>query len=210
MTEGVALSVGRRRVCRWLGYAFGVAGGIKLLAIAVAAVAPAFLATHIQCTAGACAVVGAPLSFLPDTMRVAVAGMAGVGTMLDAYLAAPAVRIKLMLAETLISLPIVCMLLAVAIALLELARGRGGALARALPWLRRAAGFALLSVPLVVLGNSIQTTVMMQAFRPGRRFYLSAEVERGALHLLLALVALAVTWALAAGIKAEQDLAEIV
>jgi hypothetical protein len=95
-------------------------------------------------------------------------------------------------------------------ALRELGRGLYDDLAKALPWLRRAACFALMSAPLMPLGESIQTTVVMQAFRPATRFFLSMEIERIALHFLLALVALAVTWALAAGVKAERELAEIV
>ena len=210
MPRTYSLSAAQRQACRLLSYAFAAASLIQFVSIGVALTAPAFIASQIVCTGSGCTFTGAPLSLLPDSLRLTIGKMANAVTTLENHFAAPAVRLKLLVAETMMSLPVMCLLLTVAIAVYALSRGRNDDLARALPWLRRAAVLALISVLLVPLGESMRTTVVMQAFRPATRFHLSMEIERVALHLLLALVALAVTWPLAAGIKAEQDLAEIV
>ena len=59
-------------------------------------------------------------------------------------------------------------------------------------------------------GQAVQTQALARAFEANPGFALNVNVGQVALNLMLALVALAVTWALSAGIRAERDLAEIV
>ncbi|WP_380927355.1 hypothetical protein [Sphingomonas arantia] len=150
------------------------------------------------------------MTLLSDRLRNTAAAMTNAADLLDLHLGLPTVRLELFFAQLVIDLPVVGLLLSVALGVHALGQRKGHDLARALPWLRRAAVFALVAAPLIPLGESIRTTVLMQAFGPPVRFYLSMEFQRLVLNLLLALVALAVTWALAAGLRAEQDLAEIV
>lgn len=196
--------------CRLLAIAFATAAGVQALSVGLALAAPDLLATEIRCSGYRCGISGNPASLLPDAARREVEASAAAMAEFAAHLVVPATRIKLMAAETAGSMPVAALLLFVAAALGTLGRRGPDDLARAIPWLRRASIAALLAVPLVPLGESLQTTVLLAAVHPHGPFSLVVDLNRFILNLLLAFAAFAVTWALAAGSRAGRDIAEIV
>ena len=210
MLDDYKLDAWQARVCRLLALAFLVVAAVQASSIARALVAPELLAIEIRCDGLRCGISGNPVLLLPDDTRREVAASASATAALGAHLDAPATRLKLMVAGTFGSMPIVALLLFVAAALRTLARRGSDDLARAIPWLRRASIAALVAVPLLPLGESLRRTVLLAAIRPERDFSFYVDVNRFILNLLLAFAAFAVTWALAAGSRAGRDMAEIV
>lgn len=210
MLDEYKLSPWQARVCRFLPAAFVVVAAVQASSIALALVAPELLAIEIRCDKLRCGISGNPLLLLPDNMRGEVEASASATANFRAHLDLAATRLKLMAADTVSSMPMVALLLFVAAALRTLGRRGSDDLARAIPWLRRASIAALVAVPLVPLGESLRTSVLLAAIPPERDFSLFVDVNRLILNLLLAFAAFAVTWALAAGSRAERDIAEIV
>lgn len=204
------LSIGRGRVCRALGYAFGLAALTHVASIVIAGLAPRFLSTVIVCRRGGCALTSSSAGLLSDSMRRAEMATPQAVTALDRYLALPPIRVQLFAAQLVMDLPMIGLLAAVAIGVHRLGQRRGDDVAHALAWFRRGAILALIAALLIPLAESFRTTLVLRAFEPAARFTLSVEVERSLLNVLLALVAMAVTWALAGGVKAERELSEIV
>lgn len=204
------LSVGRGRLCRALGYAFGLAAMTHVASLVIAGLAPRFLSTVIACRRGGCALTGSAAGLLPDGMRGAGMATPDAAAVLERYLALPVVRAQFLATQLAIDLPMIGLLVAVAIGVHTLGQRRGDDVAHALAWFRRGAVLALIAALLVPVAESFRALLVHRAFDPAARFTLSVEVETSMLNVLLALVALAVTWALAAGVKAERELAEIV
>ena len=204
------LSVRRARICRILGYAIGLAALMHVASIVIAGFAPRFLSMVILCRRGTCALTGSTAGLLTDSMRGARIITPDAVAALDRYLALPMVRIQFFAIQTAMDLPMIGLLATVAIGVHRLGRRQGDDVAHALAWFRRGAIFALVAAFLTPVAGSFRTTLVGRAFEPAARFALSVEVERFLLNILLALVAVVVTWALANGVKAERDLAEIV
>jgi hypothetical protein len=210
MGDEYRLSAWQARVCRLFPAAFLVVAAVQASAIGLALVAPNLLAIEILCDGSGCGISGNPQLLLPDDVRGEVEASASAGARFAAHLDEPATRLKLMATGAVGTLPILALLLFIAAALRTLGRRGSDDLARAIPWLRRASIAALLAVPLVPLGESLRTTVLLAAVVPEPHFSLYIDVNRFVLSLLLAFAAFAVTWALAAGGRAGRDLAEIV
>lgn len=204
------LSVGRGRVCRALGYAFGLAALTHVASIVIAGLAPRFLSTVIACGRRGCTLTNSSVGLLSDSMRRAEMATPEAVAALDRYLAFPTVRTQFFATQLVINLPMIGLLAAVAIGVHRLGQRRGDDVAHALAWFRRGAIFALIAALLIPVAESFRTTLVLRAFEPAARFTLSVEVERSLFNTLLALVAMAVTWALAGGVKAERELSEIV
>lgn len=204
------LSPAQARACRFVALVLLIVAVAQALSIGLALVAPRLLATDIHCTGIHCRIAGNPISLLPDATRGAVEASASAAERLERHLYVPRTRLTLMIAEGIASTPIVALLLFAAVAIGKLGQHSRDDLAQAIPWLRRASIAALVAVPLVPFGESVRTTVLLGAVRPGGNFHLDLDVNRFVLNLLLAGVAFAVTWALAAGSRAGQDIAEIV
>ncbi len=210
MLDEYRMSAWQARVCRLLAAAFLVVAAVQASSIGLALVAPELLAIEIRCDGLRCGISGNPVLLLPDDTRGEVEASASATASFAAHLDVPATRLKLMVTDTVASMPIVALLLFVAAALRTLGRRGSDDLARATPWLRRASIAALVAVPLVPLGESLRTTVLLAVIRPDRHFSLYVDVNRFVLNLLLAFTAFAVTWALAAGSRAGRDIAEII
>ncbi len=204
------LSVSQGRICRVLGYAFGLAAMTHVVSIVIAGLAPRFLSTVIVCRRGGCALTNSSAGLLSDSMRRAEMMTPEAVMALDRYLALPTVRTQFFVAQLAMDLPMVGLLAAVAIGVHQLGQRRGDDVAQALAWFRGGAILALVAALLIPLGESFRTTLVHRAFEPAARLTLSVEVGQSLLNVLLALVAIAVTWALAVGVKAERDLSEIV
>jgi len=204
------LTLGQSRACMAIAIAFAAAAAFRLAIICAAALAPQLMAVTIACDRHGCAAQTAPLNLLPDDVRALAETRPDPERVLQDHLGSEGVRQVLLAGQMVIDLPVIGLLLSVAWGIWALGRTEGRALDRSVPWLRRGAWFALIAVMAVPLGQALQTTQLAQAFDPDAAFALRVNLGRWALNLLLALVALAVSWALAAGLRAEQDLAEIV
>lgn len=197
-------------VCQGIAFALLLAALFRIAMVILAGFAPRLLAVTISCDPGGCSIESMLLPRLPDALRTAEEGMPDAQALLLDHLAEPAVRFEMLIGQLIADLPVIGLLLSVAAGIYILGRTHGRALARSIPWLQRGAIFALVSVLAIPLGQSIKTTLLARGIDESTRFAFSADLGRMAVNLLLALVALAVTWALSAGMRAEQDLSEIV
>ena len=210
MSNDYWLSAWQARVCRILPIFFLLIAALQASSIGLAVVAPELTAMEIHCDKLRCGISGNPLLLLPSGTREVVKASASAMAGYAAHLDLPATRLMLMATEALSNMPVVGLLMFVAAALQTLGHRGSTDLARAIPWLRRASIAALIAVPLVPIGESLRTTVLLTAIEPERHFALCVDVNRFILNLFLAFAAFAVTWALAAGSRAGRDIAEIV
>jgi hypothetical protein len=197
-------------VCKAIGFAFALAALLRSAMIMAAGAAPDLLAVSINCKKLGCTMETTPLDLLPARLQVATTVAPDATAVLAEHMRQAAVRQDLMVGQLVIDLPMIGLLASVAWGIFVLGQSRGSALGRAIPWLRQGAVFALIAVVTTPFGQAVQTKALARAFESNPGYALDVNVEHVALNLMLALVALAVTWALSAGIRAERDLAEIV
>lgn len=153
-----------------------------------------------------------PLTLLDEEDRAIVAVSSANERRFTAYVADLHVRLMLAAIKSLSSLPFVCLVLGVGLALRRLGGRKDDPLAYALPWLRRASVAAILwalSMPLV---DSLTATVLAHGL-PNDDFGFYFAIEDwtdvcGA--LMLAVAAYSTIWALETGLRAQRDLDDFV
>ena len=121
----------------------------------------------------------------------------------------PGTRLGVAAADMLGAASFIALHVCAAMALWILGRQRSGGLTAALPWLRYAALAAVGVAVLAPAAGVLRSSLLVSAIDSQRTFYLDLDFMALLRNLSLALVAYAVTWAVATGSRAESDLAEI-
>ncbi|TKD51114.1 hypothetical protein FBR43_10345 [Sphingomonas baiyangensis] len=164
--------------------------------------------------AGGCRQAADVATLLPEGQRSALAGDPAAATRLAAHVARPAVHLGLATLTLLEEGLLVFLFVAVGRTLRRLGAGGDGggdgALARALPWLRRGAFAALLWSLAQPLTDSARSILLYSGTPGGAAWYIGIDLTIAGPALLLAIAAYAIAWALEAGVRAERDLADFV
>jgi hypothetical protein len=209
MQDSYSLSPRQARVCRIAAALFLLAGLLRIMA-ALVPLATASPGLEVHCAGGSCQAAGRPELLLPEPLRAQVSTSPAAAVRLAAYAGQQAVRAGLVGADLAEAIPFALLMLCVAGALGRLGARGADALARALPWLRRASFAALGTAFAPPLADSARAMLLLPATPAGPSWYFALDLGSFLLGLLLALAAFAVSWALAAGSRAEQDMAEFV
>ena len=210
MYDSYSLSVRRARICRIAAALFLTAALIRFASVlASIAWTPAPIA-DVRCANLHCHATERPDLLLPESERAIVARTPGAETRLVEYTHRPAVRIGLAATNLAEAAPLVFLLLSVSVAMWRLGARGPDDLARALPWLGRASLAALVAAIVPPLGDSVRAMLLFPAAPSGPHWYFEIDLGPLVMRLLLAFAAFIVSWALAAGSRARQDLAEFV
>lgn len=205
--SGVQLLPPRKAwICRAAGSVFLAVALCTAAVICLGAVAPELTAL---CTGPHCEVTEGPLDVLPSEVRSQVRRSAGATEAFEAYCRRPLVRAGGVGVMAVHLAPFALLLLSVGLALRRLGGG-GDALAKALPWLRRASLAAIIWAVAAPLADSLQVMLLFPGTPAGAHWYLVADMQAIGTGLMLAVAAYAAVWALEAGWRAQRDLAEIV
>jgi hypothetical protein len=164
---------------------------------------------QFHCGASGCQAGVKPERVLPEDQRARVTGSPAAMAMFVENLRKPGTRLGVAVADLLGAASFVALHACAAMALWRLGRVGEGGLTRALPWLRYAALGAMGVAVLAPLAGVLRSSLLVSAIDSQSTFYLDLDVMALLRNLSLALVAYAVTWAVAAGSRAESDLAEI-
>lgn len=207
MPDSYSLPPRRARIVRAAAALF-VLAGVASLALTVATMIRPGL--DIRCGSTGCADRTTLIEHIPAEDRPAVEASPTTRTRFAAHVARPAVRAGLAGVELIDGLPFAALMLTVSVGLRRLAARRGGDLASALPWFRRASIAALAMVVARPLARSLEAMILYPGTPVGPMWYAEVEFVRLGFDLLLALAAMAVAWALEAGSRAERDVAAFV
>ncbi|WP_240500094.1 hypothetical protein [Sphingomonas montana] len=163
-----------------------------------------------HCEDGGCVWTMKPALLLEEDDRASVMASGDAERAFDAHVARPIVRLGLVGVDLVESGPFAMLLLGVGLALRRLG-GRGeGTFARALPWLRRASIAAILWAIARPVSDSLMAMLLAPGTPSGARWQVSVDLVEVGTALMLAIAAYATVWALEAGVRTQQDLAEIV
>lgn len=209
MTYGYSLTLRQARICR-------IAAGL-LLAIAILQAAALLFAMAAPNTAlrWHCGGAGCTVATFPElgltAEQLAEAGAApGDSAGLVDRLDRPWIRLAQAGLAFVGGLPLAALLFCVAAALWRLSARGGDDLSRALPWLLRASVWTLVYALVPPLAAIASVSLLLSAIGPQFMFMAELDVKALLMNLLLASVAFTVTWAIAAGNRAQRDIAEIV
>lgn len=207
MPDSYSLSPRRARIVRVAAALFMVVGLGSLIGPVAVGVRPGF---SFRCNAAGCGDRTSLIDLAPEDQRRALAASAPARARFAAHVARPLVRAGLAAVDLGEKLPFALLMICVGLALRRLAERRGADLARALPWLRRAAGLALLMVVAPPVGASLTAMILYSGTPAGPMWYFAVEFRSLALDGLLALAVFAVVWAIDSGSRAERDMAGFV
>lgn len=210
MSDGYSLSQRQAGLCRAVAILFSIAALVRAAAILGPLVFAAPPRLEVTCPAGHCVTAQRPDLLLPAAERDAVTASPAAAARLTAYVARPPVRAGLAAIDLAQGAPFVALMLCVALAVRRLGARGADDLARALPWLWRASIAALADVFVSPLSDSLRAMLLFPATPSGPSWYLAVDFGRFLTGVLLALAALIVSWALAAGSRARRDLADFV
>ena len=198
-----------RLVCFILaGVYLAVAAG--RLAIGLAPLAePAASTARIHCQPMRCWTDLDPVRLLEPVARDAVQRDPAGPARLSALLERPGVRATLAAGEALRAVPAVLLYLFLALAFRQFARGHGMPRA-AIPWLRRAAGAALLAVLVQPVADTLRMTALSPVAIGRQQWHVAFNGGPFLWGLLLAGAVWVAVWALEQAGAVEAELAEIV
>ncbi|MEA3010994.1 MAG: hypothetical protein QOJ91_2686 [Sphingomonadales bacterium] len=209
MHNRYSITAGQAFVCR---AAAGLCWTIALVQLGALLFAIAVPSADLRARCGAAGCTAATVPHLPITPeQVAAAGVRpATPEAILARIGRPAVRLPLAALDVAGQLPFVGFLLCVALGLWRLSGRSDGAVARALPWLFRAALFALIYALVSPLAQIARLSLLLSALEGGTVFFAELDLKAAAINLLLSFIAFTATWALASGHRARRELAEIV
>lgn len=184
--------------------------GAALLATAVLALASNLVllwhaAPGFRCDASGCVGAVKALAAAPDDARAALAASPVALAGFTRYLGSWPVRLGLFAILVLQSLPFALLTGSVGFALRRLGGRAPESLRQALPWLRRAALAALALAIVTPVAQSLRAMLLFPGTPAGPMWWFEVDFVQTGQHLLLALTANVIVWAIAAGSEAERD-----
>lgn len=196
-------------ICRIAAGLFVAVAVIEIGALLFALIAPN-VTMRWHCGAEGCAAAGLPdLALTAEQLKAAGATAGNPAGWAD-RIGAPSLRLAQAVTTLAAHLPLAALLCCVAASLWRLSARGAADLAGAMPWLSRASACALLYALVPPLAEVARTSLLLSAIAGERMFFAELDVKALLINLLLALLAFTVSWALAAGSRAQSDIAEIV
>lgn len=162
------------------------------------------------CGDGGCSWNPQPLTLLDTDVRLGVEASPTTMRAFYAHVRQPGVRLALAAADAINSVPFGFLLLCVGLALRRFGTQDGDALARGLPWLRRASLAAIVWTIVTPLYDSVVQTVLSPGTPSGAAVQVLVYLNSIASGLLLAAASYAAIWALEAGLRTQRDLENFV
>ena len=209
MTYSYSLTPGQARICRVAAGLFLAMAILQAAALLFAMASPnAALRWHCG-TAGCTAAAFPDLGLTPEQLAEAGAAPEDSAGLVE-RLHRPGIRLAQACLAFAGGLPLAALLFCVAAALWRLSARGGDDLSRALPWLLRASVCTLVYALVPPLVAMARVSLLLSAIGPQFVFMAELDVKAFLMNLLLASIAFTVTWAIAAGNRAQRDLAEIV
>jgi hypothetical protein len=192
---------------RLAGTVFLLAAAAMLVVVAVAGLTPG---ASPYCSDQGCAWNPVPTKLLDSDVRMQVEASDATRRAFAAHVGRPSVRLQLAAAEAIDSLPFGCLLLCLGRALRRFGMQREEALARGLPWLRRASLAAIVWAISSPFYNSVLESVLSGGTPSGPMVMIALYLDDIAAGLLLAMAAYATIWTLEAGLRTKRDLDDFV
>lgn len=207
MSHSYSLSNRQARACRVVGALFLFAPAF-MIALTIAAAVPG--GAEVLCEKDDCGYYDAVKEALPDESRTKLDTSKAVEARFERHLDDPWVTAGLDALSVGEFVPGWALAIFVGIALRRLgARSRDGLVA-ALPWLRRAGWAALAMAVAMPLIASLRAMLLLPGIDGYRSWYFVVDGNVLGQNLMLAFAAIAVSWALSAGSRAQADIAEII
>ena len=197
-------------ICRAAAVLFALAATINAAAAVIPIALTGTPAIEWRCGPAGCAVTEQPAQLLPEADRREVSASRAATQRFGSYAQRTDVRIGLGAIGLFAAAPLIVLLLGVSAAMWRLGARHGEAVARALPWLRRAAVAALCAALAPPIADSLAAMLLLPGTPSGPGWYLALDIGPFLTRLLLAFAAFIVTWALMAGNRARTDLAKFV
>ncbi|TCM04724.1 hypothetical protein [Sphingomonas sp. PP-CC-3G-468] len=197
----------KARLCRVAGNLFLLSAAAMLVVIAFAGLPPG---ASPHCGEGGCFWNPQPLTLLDTNVRLEVEASPDTMRAFDAHVRRPDIRLALAGADAIDSVPFGFLLLCVGLALRQFGTQDVDALARGLPWLRRASLAAIIWTVVSPLYDSVVETVLSPGTPSGAAVQISIYLSSLATGLLLAMAGYAAIWALEAGLRTQRDLENFV
>lgn len=208
MLDNYSLSIRRARIARLAAMVFVLIGTISAVGPVAIGMRPGL---SVDCGPAAGCVDRVDLIGLaPDDQRAVLSRSPVARAHFSAHVARPLVRVGLAATNLLGAMPFAGLMICVGLGLARLAGRRGNDLARALPWLRRAAFAALLLVIAGPVADSLRAMILYPGTPAGATWFFTLEFRSATIDLLLALAVFAVVWTLDAGSRAARDVAAFV
>jgi hypothetical protein len=209
MNYSYSLTHRQARICRIAAGLFLAIAILQAAALLFALAAPN-TTLRWQCGNAGCTTAAFPELGLTAEQLADAGAAPGNSADLVERLDRPAIRASLAALSAAGQLPLAALLFCIAIALWRLSARSGRDLSLALPWLMRASVCTLLYALIPPLVAIVRESLLLSAIGPQFMFMAQLDVKALLMNLLLASAAFTVTWAIAAGNRAERDIAEIV
>lgn len=203
------MSRGRGRFVRILALIFLVLGVHRTLTLVLPLVAPEYMVMSLQWDANGVHFGADPYSILPAEVRTQIEPDAAARTRFAVRMADGGLRWRLFLLELVGRIPELALMYCMGIALWRSSRPGPDMGLPALPWLTRAAAAGVALALLTPLVDAARTGLLMKGVILRERFYLYVDLDVVERHLLFAAAAWVACWTIAAGLRARQELTEI-
>ncbi len=203
------MSRNRARAVRAFAVMCFLLAGFGVGTLPTTMVSPKWLSFYIDCEDG-CRLKPAPLDQLSPEVRHIVASVPRAQERMVAAMAEPHWRWRLFGIKMLDALPFVFLFFSVGMALWRFSDRQEHRDWNGIAWLQRAAGAGVVLALSAPLAQVLCDAVFLAAVTDTGAFSYTIELTEVANHLLFAGAAWAAIWALAAGLRARGDLAEIV
>ena len=197
-----ALSPAQKRFAQAVGNLLMLIGAISF---AASVMVPWALGTSFTCGSGGCSGYREVLAAAPDAAKAALSHSPSALAQFETYLTSPFVRVSLLALAAIAALPFALLLGTAGLALRCLGTRKEHALAIASPWLRRASFAALAMVAVTPLTDSLHVMLLLPGTPLGAMWWVEADLLKTGLHLLLALTAVVISWAINVGSRAELE-----
>lgn len=205
MSDSYRLSDRQARICRIAALMFAIAAASRILAVLLPLMLSQSPTLEVRCGPAGCASAARYELQLPEGERPPVmASPAALGHFI-AYTRQPAVRVSQAAIDLLAAAPFALLMACVAAALIPLGGPHDQPYARALRWLQKASLAALATALVPPVADSLRAMLLLPGTPGGPAWYFA--VDFGALlgGFMLSLAVLIVTWAIAAGERARDD-----
>lgn len=202
-----ALSPSQRWFAQTVGRLLILAG---IVSFAASFVAPWLSGATFACSSSGCSGYREVLAAAPDAAKAVLSASPSALAQFESYLALPIVRGSLLALAAIAALPLALLLGTAGGALFCLGARKQHALAIAAPWLRRASFAAIAMVVVTPLTDSLRVMLLLQGTPIGPMWWVEADLIKTGLQLILAFTAVAISWAIDVGSRAELEVDKFV
>lgn len=210
MQDRYSLGRSKARLVRLLACVFLLLGVHRTATLALPLVAPAYMAMSLDADAEGVRIGPDPYWLLPAETRARIDPDRAARARFEARLNDRGVRWRLLLIEVVGRLPELTLMYCVGIALWRSSRAGVDAALSAVPWLLRAAVAGAALAIVAPVAEAFRTGLLLDGVIAAPTLYFQIDLDEMERNLLFAGAAWAATWAIASGLRARADLADIV